>query len=131
MPLSLFFMFRALCIFITSLMVSYPTSVLAIAVFDPGEHVLNAVTCPAIDRALNQTVNITIGEYTAPQGGLAHGVAYIDVNPSAGTTILMVHGWPSLWSSWGRQIEHFKAFRIFLHINGRPSSVCFRTIITW
>lgn len=36
----------------------------------------------------------------------------------------MVHGWPSLWSSWGQQIEHFKASRIFLQINGRFSSVC-------
>ncbi|KAI9566725.1 Alpha/Beta hydrolase protein [Boletus coccyginus] len=87
-------MFHALRAFTTSLLLSCSASVLTFAAFNPGEYNINAITCPAIDRALNQTVNITI--------------EYVDVNPSAKTTILMVHGWPSLWSSWGRQIEHFK-----------------------
>ena len=59
---------------------------------------------------------------------ISHRVEYVDVNPYATTTILMVHGWPSLWSSWGRQIEHFKVCRTSLRINGCLSRVCFRTI---
>ncbi|KAF8549292.1 alpha/beta-hydrolase, partial [Imleria badia] len=78
-------MFRALRILTASLLLSHSASVLVVAVFNPGEYSINAVTCPAIDKVLNQTVDITI--------------EYIDVNPSAKTTILMVHGWPSLWSS--------------------------------
>ena len=33
---------------------------------------------------------------------------YVDINPDAERTILMVHGWPSLWHSWKYQIEEFK-----------------------
>ena len=29
------------------------------------------------------------------------------VNPGASRTLLLVHGWPSLWSSWSNQILHF------------------------
>ncbi|KAN0098105.1 Alpha/Beta hydrolase fold [Tylopilus felleus] len=95
MPFLRFFMFHALHIFTVNLLLYNLASVFAIAAFDPGVYDINAVTCPATDRVLNQTINITI-EYT-------------DINPSVTTTtILMVHGWPSLWSSWGHQIEHFK-----------------------
>lgn len=34
---------------------------------------------------------------------------YVDINPSAEKTILMVHGWPAVWSVWGYQIEEFKS----------------------
>lgn len=33
---------------------------------------------------------------------------YVEINPEASTTLLMVHGWPSLWSSWSNQIEEFQ-----------------------
>ena len=33
---------------------------------------------------------------------------YVDVNPSADATILMVHGWPGLWSNWVNQIREFE-----------------------
>ncbi|KAF8335589.1 alpha/beta-hydrolase [Amanita rubescens] len=33
---------------------------------------------------------------------------YVDINPTARTTILMVHGWPADWSTWSYQIEEFK-----------------------
>ena len=33
---------------------------------------------------------------------------YVDVNPSADDTILMVHGWPGLWSNWVNQIREFE-----------------------
>lgn len=64
-------MFRALCALTTGLLLSYPTSALALVNFNPGEYVLNAVTCPTVDRVLNQTVSITIGEYTAAYMRLA------------------------------------------------------------
>lgn len=131
-------MFRALCVFTTGLLLSHSQNVLAVSVFNPGGFDINAVACPAIDRVLNQTVNITIGEYNVAYMRfkfamilISRGVEYVDINPSAKTAILMVHGWPSLWSSWARQIEHFKAFRMTLQMNGRPSCVCFRTIIAW
>ncbi|KAF8838646.1 alpha/beta-hydrolase [Paxillus ammoniavirescens] len=65
-----------------------------VAAFNPKDYKLSSVTCPAIDRVLDKAVDVTI--------------KYVDVNPAANTTILMVHGWPSLWSSWGHQIEEFK-----------------------
>lgn len=43
----------------------------------------------------------------------------------------MVHGWPSLWSSWGHQIEHFKVIRIVLQPALRRSRVRFSMIIAW
>jgi soluble epoxide hydrolase/lipid-phosphate phosphatase len=37
-------------------------------------------------------------------------VDYVDINPDAGVnrTLLLVHGWPGLWSTWSHQIRHFK-----------------------
>lgn len=35
-------------------------------------------------------------------------LSYVDVNPDADKTLLMVHGWPSLWHSWKYQIEEFR-----------------------
>ncbi|KIJ59773.1 hypothetical protein HYDPIDRAFT_183893 [Hydnomerulius pinastri MD-312] len=65
-----------------------------VTAFDPTQYAFNSVKCPAIDRALGKHVDINI--------------EYVDINPAAKTTILMVHGWPSLWSSWGQQIDGFK-----------------------
>ncbi|KAH7881841.1 Alpha/Beta hydrolase protein [Phlebopus sp. FC_14] len=65
-----------------------------VAAFDPREYSLRSVKCPAVDRALGKVSDIKI--------------EYIDVNPAAETTVLMVHGWPSLWSSWGNQIDEFR-----------------------
>jgi len=35
-------------------------------------------------------------------------VGYVDINPSATRTMLMVHGWPGIWTSWSRQITYFE-----------------------
>ncbi|PAV20580.1 alpha beta-hydrolase [Pyrrhoderma noxium] len=35
-------------------------------------------------------------------------IHYVDVNPSAPRSIIMVHGWPGLWSNWLHQIYAFK-----------------------
>ncbi|KAH8826880.1 alpha/beta-hydrolase [Flagelloscypha sp. PMI_526] len=34
-------------------------------------------------------------------------LSYVDINPEAKTTLLFVHGWPGLWTTWARQIEEF------------------------
>ncbi|KAH9045759.1 Alpha/Beta hydrolase protein [Lactarius pseudohatsudake] len=53
------------------------------------------VTCPAVNRALNQTIDIHL--------------RYVDINPSSKRTLLLLHGWPSLWASWKYQIQEFKS----------------------
>ena len=35
-------------------------------------------------------------------------IDYVDINPNAGRTLLLLHGWPSLWASWKYQIEEFR-----------------------
>lgn len=35
-------------------------------------------------------------------------VGYVDINPSASRTMLMVHGWPGMWTSWSKQITYFE-----------------------
>ncbi|KAF9040695.1 Alpha/Beta hydrolase protein [Panaeolus papilionaceus] len=69
-----------------------PASVYA---FQPGEYQKKSVMCSAIATTLvKRRVDIQL--------------EYVYINPKAPTTILMVHGWPSLWSTWARQIEEFK-----------------------
>jgi pimeloyl-ACP methyl ester carboxylesterase len=33
---------------------------------------------------------------------------YVDVNPKANVALLMIHGWPALWSTWSNQIQDFE-----------------------
>lgn len=33
---------------------------------------------------------------------------YLDINPTAKKTLLLVHGWPAVWSSWRNQILGFE-----------------------
>ncbi|KAG6899480.1 hypothetical protein C0993_009900 [Termitomyces sp. T159_Od127] len=74
-------------------------SPLAIA-FNPREYAKHVATCKAINRSRSpspETVDIEI--------------RYVDVDAAAGAekkSMIMVHGWPSLWSSWARQIDEFK-----------------------
>lgn len=61
--------------------------------FDPLAYRQEVVTCPAINRALNKTVDLHL--------------RYVDINPSFKQTLLFLHGWPSLWASWKYQIQEF------------------------
>lgn len=65
-------------------------------VFDPEAYTKTFVTCPAWDRsgATPQKINLRL--------------AYIDVNPTAKKTLIMAHGWPSLWTTYRHQINYFK-----------------------
>jgi soluble epoxide hydrolase/lipid-phosphate phosphatase len=35
-------------------------------------------------------------------------VDYVDVDPEAKDTLVFVHGWPGIWSTWKHQIHEFK-----------------------
>ncbi|KAH9007170.1 alpha/beta-hydrolase [Lactarius hatsudake] len=63
--------------------------------FDALAFSQQVVACPAVNRALNKTVDIHLH--------------YVDINPSSKRTLLLLHGWPSLWASWKYQIEEFKS----------------------
>ncbi|KAF7301032.1 Alpha/beta-hydrolase [Mycena indigotica] len=63
--------------------------------FNPRAYTKNLVTCKARNRAEEKDVDINIH--------------YVDINQEAKTTLLMVHGWPSLWSTWSNQIQEFQA----------------------
>ncbi|KAF8075822.1 alpha/beta-hydrolase [Lyophyllum atratum] len=65
------------------------------AEFDPRKYDKNVATC----KALKRTPEPEIVELS---------LKYVDINPSAEKTILMVHGWPSLWSTWSNQIQEFE-----------------------
>ncbi|KAL5530822.1 hypothetical protein ACEPAF_7080 [Sanghuangporus sanghuang] len=62
--------------------------------FHPTSYPKKTAKCKAINRRENVEKEIEI--------------RYVEVNPKAEKTILMVHGWPGLWSNWARQIEEFK-----------------------
>ncbi|EIM85309.1 alpha/beta-hydrolase [Stereum hirsutum FP-91666 SS1] len=62
--------------------------------FNPRSYKKEVATCKAVHRAEGKDVDIDIH--------------YVDINPEAEQTMIFVHGWPSLWSSWKYQIEEFK-----------------------
>ncbi|KAF5365162.1 hypothetical protein D9757_011761 [Collybiopsis confluens] len=92
--------------------------------FNPREYTKRSTACQAIKRDEelgNQVVNLTLSECLFPPFLFLifrpiHGaddssinfLAYVDINSSANRTLLMVHGWPSLWSTWSNQIQEFK-----------------------
>ncbi|PSR88468.1 hypothetical protein PHLCEN_2v5148 [Hermanssonia centrifuga] len=61
---------------------------------DPHGFPRQAASCNALNRVTNEAKEISL--------------KYVDINPQAEKTLLMVHGWPSLWHSWKYQIEGFK-----------------------
>ncbi|KAI0314136.1 alpha/beta-hydrolase [Amylostereum chailletii] len=62
--------------------------------FNPRDYTKKVARCPGLNRATDQEVALELH--------------YVDVNPSAERTMLMLHGWPSLWSTWKYQIDEFK-----------------------
>ncbi|KAG5645292.1 hypothetical protein DXG03_006594, partial [Asterophora parasitica] len=67
------------------------------AQFNPREYPKKIAKCHALKRMHDgnaETIEL--------------GLRYVDINPSTTQTILMVHGWPSLWSTWSNQIQEFK-----------------------
>lgn len=66
------------------------------ASFHPDSYPKHIATCKAVNRAVNHSTQIDIKLH------------YVDINPEAKTTLIMAHGWPSLWSTWSYQIQEFK-----------------------
>lgn len=63
--------------------------------FDPKGYPKHSVTCKAVKRNAGEAI-------------VDINLSYVDINPSAKKTLIMVHGWPSLWSTWVYQIQEFK-----------------------
>lgn len=84
--------------------------------FCPQDFPKHHVVCKALKRAPNnKVVNISLSAlffslcaYSFAYVHDAISLGYVDINPKANETLLMVHGWPGLWSTWARQIEEFK-----------------------
>ncbi|KAF9475268.1 alpha/beta-hydrolase [Pholiota conissans] len=64
--------------------------------FKPSEYSKETAHCKATRRGVDVEKEVDIQ------------LKYVDINPEASTTLLLVHGWPSLWSSWSNQIQEFK-----------------------
>ncbi|KZV66779.1 alpha/beta-hydrolase [Peniophora sp. CONT] len=69
--------------------------------FDPSSYTFQHARCPAVNREKKAAMEIEL--------------QYVDINPSAQRTLLLVHGWPSLWASWKYQIAEFQSdFRLII-----------------
>lgn len=66
----------------------------AIAARSPHSGAHKSAECPAVNRATDEMMTI--------------GIHYIDVNPEAEDTLVLVHGWPGILSTWKHQIDEFK-----------------------
>jgi soluble epoxide hydrolase/lipid-phosphate phosphatase len=71
--------------------------------FNPYTYTKSFVRCPAVDRSGPTPRNIQLK------------LAYLDINPRAKKTLILVHGWPSLWTTYRHQITHFsKDYRLIV-----------------
>lgn len=103
----------ALCLVLTSVHAFNPYD------YEPLKHTAH---CKALNRKEGKVKDIDIRTSTfvllslwTPPGykRLTNFLltGYVDINDESSPerpTILMVHGWPSLWSSWSNQIEEFR-----------------------
>ncbi len=82
--------------------------------FNPRDYEKHSVDCKAVKRdAKGELVDITLSESSTSISRSLNlltfrSSGYVDINPSANTTLIMLHGWPSLWSTWSNQIQEFK-----------------------
>ena len=80
--------------------------------FTPAEYPKRVATCKATKRTPKpEVVDIALRGYVYPLNSsrLSDALSgYVDLNPQAKDTMLMVHGWPSLWSTWSNQIQEFE-----------------------
>ena len=63
--------------------------------FDPYQFQKQSVDCPAVDRSSEPPQDVTLN------------LAYLDINPEAEKTLILAHGWPSLWTTYRHQISRF------------------------
>lgn len=83
--------------------------------FSPKSYPKQIATCKAINRADDNLVDLQLrmsshcGSYhVAIHLKPICRLDYVEVNPAAETTLILVHGWPSLWSTWSNQIQEFQ-----------------------
>ncbi|KAK7053783.1 bifunctional epoxide hydrolase 2 [Favolaschia claudopus] len=73
-------------------------AVFASFAFNPRKYLKSIATCPAVHRAGTQQNSVEIR------------LSYVDIdlNPqNRKPSLIMVHGWPGLWSTWSNQIQEF------------------------
>lgn len=101
--------------------------------FDPRGYSKTIATCKAVkrDQEEHETVDIHLrASLTALVASRCRALilvslifpGYVNINPSAPTTLIMVHGWPSLWSTWSNQITEFKVRVALSIVLIRPAS---------
>lgn len=74
--------------------------------FDPCTYKKSFAKCKAVDRSGASPVEVDLN------------LAYIDINPTAKKTIVMAHGWPSLWTTYRNQIQTLgKHYRLIIPEN--------------
>ena len=104
--------FPLLCAALGALAAEHPPDKSLEVSFRPQDLPKKAASCKALNRATNELTDIDLGQCWRPRSQWRQlttmHTEYVDVNPNAERTILMVHGWPSLWHSWKYQIEEFK-----------------------
>lgn len=103
-----------------------------VSAFDPSSYEKSAARCMTTRRApVQEDVHIDLGTLFPPfqaselQRSLSsisgrpltiyyyyYYPEYVEINSDASTTLLMIHGWPSLWSTWSKQIEAFQVRRM-------------------
>jgi len=78
--------------------------------FDPNQYPRKTVLCPAtrrlptpkqvqIELSISTVISSSVGDTD-----LIICPGYVDIGHPSQNTIMMVHGWPSIWSTWARQI---------------------------
>jgi soluble epoxide hydrolase/lipid-phosphate phosphatase len=107
-----------------SAVVAYAIGTHAYEAFNPRvyEQFKQKATCKALNRhggeGVPDDVHIDIGGFCSGANQnpehlqvvltLLDFVGYLNINPSASSTMLMVHGWPVIWTTWSRQISRFE-----------------------
>jgi pimeloyl-ACP methyl ester carboxylesterase len=70
--------------------------------WDPNNYKKSFASCSAVDRSGAQPRNIRLK------------LAYLDLNKNKKKTLILVHGWPSLWTTYRHQITEFSDYRLII-----------------
>jgi soluble epoxide hydrolase/lipid-phosphate phosphatase len=70
--------------------------------WDPNTYKKSYASCRAVDRSGAQPKNIRLK------------LAYLDLNKDKKKTLILVHGWPSLWTTYRNQITAFSDYRLIV-----------------
>jgi soluble epoxide hydrolase/lipid-phosphate phosphatase len=88
---------------LTLLLATSVASALATELFNPYTYTKKFASCQGVERT------------STPPEKIPLKLGYIDINPQAKKTLVLVHGWPSLWTTYREQIQHFgKDYRLIL-----------------